>query len=406
MKKMNDRLSKTKIKMIKVHRRLSGRVGRKDIEIIDIWEERRLSKIYQRIKKHSAPIKEEEDTFVDLVNVEEDAPSISSEIVKEEANLNENKKKKKKDKKKRFTKSGRPKSRWYSIIPAVLIWLIIFCGCVGVVGVSYVAYEMYLTKPVFNPTKLEAPESTIVFDVHGNVIQELGEYKRENISYENLPNSLIDAFLSIEDARYFEHFGFDIPRFSKAILENLKTMSFDQGGSTFTMQLIKNSYFQIDAGEDSTIAESSIARKAQEIMLAIEADYKLTKEEILIDYLNRINFGNNIRGIEKAAQYYFGKEAHELNLSESAFLAGIINSPNIFNPYNELIKNNPDSAYTSQDTEYLKNGTIRRNEVLDMMVYHGYISKNEADIAKTVKLEDQLIGIGDEWSDKVEYYQG
>lgn len=407
MKKMkNDRLNEILKKRNRKHRRLSARKGRKDIQIVDVKAERRLNQVYQCVKKHpkSSNRAVVEPVVLDEKPIFEDnVPSISAEIAKEEAVKTEKKKKKKKEK--RYTKSGRPKSRWFSIIPALLIWLVIICGIVGTVGVSYVAYEIYERKPEFLPSKLEAPESTIVYDAKGNVIQELGEYKRENIDYNKLPNVLIDAFLSIEDARYFEHFGFDIPRFSKAILENLQSMSFAQGGSTFTMQLIKNSYFQIDAGDDSTIAESSVGRKAQEIMLAIEADYKMTKQEILIDYLNRINFGNNIRGIEKAAQYYFGKEASELDLSESAFLAGIINSPNIFNPYNELIKND-DSAYTSQDTTYLENGTVRRNEVLDMMVYHGYISANEAKLAKAVKLEDQLKGIGDEWSDKVSYYQG
>ena len=406
MKKKNDRVNKSEIKMIKTHLRLSGRIGRKDIEIIDVKEERRINKIYQKIKQHPSTSKEEISVSIDKENIVDEKPSISAEIAQEEANIKKDKKKKKNKKERRLTKSGRPKSRWYSIFFATIIWLIVICGLVGTVGVSYVAYQMYLTKPAFSAEKLEAPDSTIVYDVNGNVIQEIGEYKRENITYAELPNVLVDAFLSIEDARYFEHFGFDIPRFSKAILENLRTMSFGQGGSTFTMQLIKNSYFQIDAGEDSTIAESSIVRKAQEIMLAIEADYKMPKEDILIDYLNRINFGNNIRGIEKAAQYYFGKDASDLNLPESAFLAGIINSPNSYNPYNELIKNDPNSMYTSQAVEYLNNGTKRRNEVLDMMLYHGYISEAELLAAKTVKLEDQLVGVGDEWANKAEYFQG
>lgn len=91
--------------------------------------------------------------------------------------------------------------------------------------------------------------------------------------------------------------------------------------------------------------------------------------------MNRLNFGGNIRGVQKASLYYFGKECTELNLSESALLAGIINLPNGYNPYYHL-----DAA------------TERRNEVLNMMCYHGYITEEERDLAKTIKVEDQLIG--------------
>lgn len=305
-----------------------------------------------------------------------------------------------------LTKGKRKKSRWYTILAAVLIWLIVLSMALGGLGAGLLARKLLATKPKFNPNKIKAPDSSIIYDAYGNIVQEVGEYLRENVEYEDLPNCLIDSFLAVEDSRYFEHFGFDIPRFSKAALENLKTHDFSQGGSTFTMQLIKNSYFQIDAGEDSTIAKTSIERKAQEIVLAIEADYRLPKSEIFVDYLNRINFGNNVRGVEKAAQYYFGKSCRDLDLSESAFLAGIINSPNVLNPYNELIKNDPDSAYTDSEIHYLENGTERRNEVLNMMVRHGYITETEANAAKSIKLEFQLGGLTDQWTGRSEYYQG
>nr|MCR4854569.1 transglycosylase domain-containing protein [Erysipelotrichaceae bacterium] len=206
-----------------------------------------------------------------------------------------------------------------------------------------------------------------------------------------------------------EHPGFDIPRFTKAALANFRTRDFSQGGSTITMQLIKNSYFSIDADDESTIAAregmSGIKRKMQEIVLSLELE-NLTdtpKQDIIAMYINKVNYGNNIRGVEKAAQYYFGKSAENLNLSESAFLAGLINSPNTYNPYNDLYKH--DNYYLDPDSNYLENAVERRNEVLDLMVMHGYISEKESDLAKSIRIEDMLSGISDNFFETNEKYQ-
>ncbi len=250
-----------------------------------------------------------------------------------------------------------------------------------VVGISIGIFSLTLANrmindaPKLNIEDFISNESTKIYDSEGELIQEIGTYLRENISYKELPEGLIDAFLSIEDSRYFQHFGFDIPRFSKAIIENLKTMSFGQGGSTFTMQLVKNTYFQVDSGDSSTIATKSIDRKVQEIFLALELEKELDKKKIFELYLNKLNFGGNVRGVEKASQYYFGKSAKDLVLTESALLAGIINRPNAYNPY-----------------QHLDWSTNRRNKVLEMMVYHGYLQKEEAELAKSIKVEDLLVG--------------
>ena len=366
------------------------------IEEPSIEEIRRTNKIHKNVQKRQAKKNINKENIV--------KENVVQDIEKDNTpKKNETKKDNRKHKSKKT--SIRPKSHLITKIFAVLISMIIIIGFIGGLFGCYVAYKMLEDKPTLNRNDLIAPESSVIYDSNGNVISELGQYKRENIDYEEMPNCLVDAFLAIEDSRFFEHFGFDIPRFSKAIIENIKARDFAQGGSTFNMQLIKNTYFQIDDGENSTIAEKKISRKMQEIFLAIEADQTISKQEIFADYLNRINFGNNIRGIEKAAQYYFDKSASELNLSESAFLAGLINSPNFNNPYNELIKYNEDNIYVSSSIEYLKNGTKRRNEVLDMMVYHGYITEDEAELAKAIKLEDLLSGIGDKWSDTIPYYQ-
>lgn len=260
-------------------------------------------------------------------------------------------------------------------VSAALVVLLIIGGLiVGIFGLS-LGSRMIKDAPPLELNDFISNESTKIYDGNGELIQEIGTYLRENITYESCPEGLIDAFLSIEDSRYFQHFGFDIPRFTKAALENLKSMSFGQGGSTFTMQLVKNTYFQVDSGDSSTLAEKKIDRKVQEIFFAIQLEKELDKKTILELYLNKLNFGGNIRGVQKAALYYFGKEVSQLSLSEQAMLAGIVNRPNAYNPY-----------------DYLDYATTRRNTVLDMMVYHGYITQNECDLAKSIKIEDQLIG--------------
>ena len=295
--------------------------------------------------------------------------------------------------------SYRPKPKKATMVFAVIAIIIVIFEIAGFVGAFAFASKLCEGMPEFSPADLDSADSTIIYDSQGNQVMELGLYLRENIEYDDIPNCVIDAFVAIEDSRFYEHFGFDIPRFTKAIIENLKTRSFGQGGSTFTMQLVKISYFQTDDGENSTMAAregmSGVQRKMQEIVLAMQAEKELSKKELLVLYLNKLNFGDNIRGIQKAAEYYFGKDASELNLNEAAFLAGIINAPNGNNPYN--------AAYGNP--EYLENANARKNEVLDLMVYHGYITKDEAELNKAVKVEDLLAGKQSKFAETNPYYQ-
>ena len=258
-----------------------------------------------------------------------------------------------------------------AIIVSIIALLGLLCLCAGIGTIIYLLKD----KPKLDLADFNSAESSIVYDNKDNQIYELGTVIRQNVEYDDLPNVLIDAFVAVEDSRFFEHKGFDVPRFAKAFLSNLKTMSFSQGGSTFTMQLVKNTYFVDD--ESGQGAVKSIKRKVQEIALAIELEQKANKKEILVNYLNKLNFGGtsqNIRGIQKAAQYYFGKDVNELNLPESAMLAGVINAPNLFNPFN-----------------YLEYAQERRDEVLYLMNYHGYISDNEYKAALATNVEDFLV---------------
>ncbi len=313
------------------------------------------------------------------------------------------------ERKKNREKAERPKAKTFTFIMAILMCIFLFIAFLGAIAAFMFAAKLCEDKPTLVVEDLIAPDSSTIYDSEGNKIMELGMYLRENIDYDQMPNALIDAFLAIEDSRFFEHPGFDIPRFTKAALENVRTRDFSQGGSTITMQLIKNTYFSIDADDESTIAAregmSGIKRKMQEIVLALELENRtsVTKQQIIAMYINKVNYGNNIRGVQKAAQYYFGKDAKNLTLSECAFLAGLINSPNSYNPYNDNLKY--DNSYLDPDINYLENGTERRNEVLNLMVDHGYISEEESKLAKSVRLEDQLVGIDVSFTETNEKYQ-
>ena len=260
---------------------------------------------------------------------------------------------------------------------ATIVSIVAVIGLIGLIGGIVVIATLLRNKPTLNVSDFDQQESSIVYDSRGEEIANLGTVIRQNIEYDEIPNCVVDAFVAIEDSRYFEHNGFDVPRFTKAILENIRTMSFGQGGSTFTMQLVKNTYFTDDeTGEQAARSGArGVRRKVQEIALALELENAKSKQDIFESYVNKLNFGgsNNIRGIQKAAQYYFGKDLANVNLVEGALLAGVINAPNYYNPFYNL--------EAAQE---------RVMEVLYQMRNHGYISKAEYELAKSVRVEDIL----------------
>ena len=237
-------------------------------------------------------------------------------------------------------------------------------------GVSVLAYGVYKDTETFDAKKLLSSGASVMYDDQGQVLYTYGSEEngtRENITYEDLPQVLVDAVVAAEDSRFFEHNGFDLPRIAKAAMSNLVAGGIRGGGSTITQQLIKKTYFPN--------AEKTYTRKFSEIILAIQADKALSKEEILTLYLNKIYFGRSTRsiGISSASRYYFDKDVSELTLPEAAMLAGSLNSPYNYDPY-----------------YCLNNATERRNTILNLMVKHGYITQKECDDAKNVKVENML----------------
>ncbi len=171
-----------------------------------------------------------------------------------------------------------------------------------------------------NRTRL--PSTTILAE-NGNEVQSFGTVYSEIVRSEELPQYVIDAIVYTEDKRFYNHFGFDIISFTRAMLTNLFAGGFVQGGSTITQQVAKNLFLT---------NKKTINRKAQELMLAFWLEHKFTKEQILTLYLNRVYFGNGAYGIEAAAQRYFQKTSRDLNVLEGAVLAGMLKAPSRYNP--------------------------------------------------------------------------
>lgn len=184
---------------------------------------------------------------------------------------------------------------------------------------------------------------------------------RKIIDIDDLHDYTINAFVDIEDKRFYEHNGYDLKRIAKSSLVNMKTHSKSQGASTITQQLVKNTLLT---------NEKTYKRKINEIMLAIKVEKNFTKKEILNMYLNSIYFGSNAYGIENASNVYFEKTAKDLTLNESAILAGLIKSPRLYSP-----------RYNKEKCRQ------RKNLVLKQMLENGHISLDDYHLNTNLDVE-------------------
>ena len=228
----------------------------------------------------------------------------------------------------------------------------------------FLIYIKISAEPKFKTAKLNTKELSILYDKDEKEFARLGSEKREKISYNELPEVLVDAIISTEDSRFFQHNGLDAPRFLKAVIGQVMGKSEAGGASTLSMQVVKNSF--TDAKADSGI--KGIIRKFEDIYLAVfKLEKNYSKEEIIEFYVNNHFLGGNIYGVEEAAQTYFGKSVRDLNLSEAAILAGMFKSPNYYRPNVNPI-----------------NAGERRKTVLYLMRMHGYITEEEEKIANSI----------------------
>ncbi|QVK20183.1 penicillin-binding protein [Mycoplasmatota bacterium] len=237
---------------------------------------------------------------------------------------------------------------------------------VGSIFVLLAAFfiSVLLKTPELELDKLKYPDTTIIYDSNDQVLVNLGVEKRKYAAIDDISPNVLNALIATEDRKFYEHKGIDWMRFGYAILLNVKTLSFSEGASTITQQLIKNTHLN---------NIKTIKRKIQEMYLAYQLEQIIDKDYILELYLNSSPFGGTVYGIESASRYYFNKTNTELTLSESALLIGILQLPDVYNPY-----------------KHIDNALERRNLILKVMYENDYISLYEYQEAMSETIEDKL----------------
>ncbi len=222
----------------------------------------------------------------------------------------------KKNKKKSQKRESKQRVKIYRFLFKIMLILVISLA-------AYIGW-CYLTMPdiekAINRTR---QPSTMIIAENGNEIQSFGNVYSEVVPLDELPPYVPDAVVATEDRRFYSHFGFDIISFTRAMVVNLWHRRYVQGGSTISQQVAKNLFLT---------PNKTIKRKVQELLLAFWLEYRLTKEQILTLYLNRVYLGAGTYGIEAASQKYFQKSSRDLNLLEAAIIAGMLKAPSRYNP--------------------------------------------------------------------------
>ena len=272
----------------------------------------------------------------------------------------------------------------------------------------YYSLDLPSIEPVVN--KQEDVSIKILYS-NGNELKNYGNTNTDINNYAEFPLYLIDSLVATEDRKFFKHHGFDYLGIGRAMVSNIKAGYFKQGGSTITQQLskmiLKNN-------------KKTLKRKVQELMLSIQLERKLTKEQILTMYLNKAYFGAGKYGISEAARFYFNKKVYQLNLEESAMLIGLLKAPSKYSPQNnpalskertnQIIKNMYNAKFLSKEeyTNYLNtyfasiiDATINSVETLNQELYfaewiksqlNDYTDKKNIEIKTTLdqKIQDSI----------------
>ena len=244
-----------------------------------------------------------------------------------------------------------------SIVAIIMIFILTICGI-----------YIFSDKVKFDIDKIK--NSSAYIEIYDNKNRPIKDQDTANtfVKLNTLSKNTKDAFISIEDKNFYKHKGLNYKRMARAMLKNLTSFSFKEGASTISQQLIKNTHLT---------NEKTISRKINEIVLAKQLEKNMSKDQILEYYLNIIYFGDNCYGIENASRHYFSKPANQLNLQESATLAGLIKSPNTYSP-------------TKNATKTLK----RRNVVLGEMFRDKKISFDEYNNSLSQNIDINITNIG------------
>ncbi len=245
------------------------------------------------------------------------------------------------------------------VVGSLLIFaLVLFCFLV-IVAQTLKGYQKALPS-LSQLANIQPRLVTRVFSADGIVLKDFYSERRILVPLKEIPPYMVDALLSTEDKRFYNHWGVDLIRVPKAFLVNLQRGEFAQGFSTLTQQLARNLFLT---------REKTVTRKLKEILTAIKIERTYSKDEILEMYLNQHYFGRGAYGIQAAAQTYFGKSPVDLKIEECALMVGLLQAPERYNPFRK-----PEAA------------TKRRNLVLQSMVNYGKLSRQKADSLKQLPL--------------------
>lgn len=239
----------------------------------------------------------------------------------------------------------------YHVFLSKIKWPLLITAITFLIGLIGYLFIIYGGSLVVDDERLILDQTTTIETGEGEIIGELYHEKRTLITIDNIPEHVQQAFVAIEDSRFYKHSGVDIKSVARAIYKDIIARSKVEGASTITQQLAKNLFLYND---------KTWMRKTKEVMAALYLERKFSKDELLEFYLNTIYFGDGIYGIEAASDYFFSKSAKELTVSEGALLAGLAKGPNGYSP----IKH-PEKSLT------------RRNLVLKVMNQQGMISTEE-----------------------------
>ncbi|MBS7020488.1 MAG: transglycosylase domain-containing protein, partial [Firmicutes bacterium] len=261
------------------------------------------------------------------------------------------------------SKKAKDKTKKKKIGKKVLMVLLIL-GILFLILLGLFMFKIVKDAPKFSTQQLYHQEASILYSTDGSIIDKLGSENREKISYDQMPEVLVDAIVATEDSRFFQHNGFDLPRFVKASFGTLLGKNAG-GASTLTMQIAKNHF---------TSTNRSITRKFTDIYMSIfQIEKHYTKQEILEFYVNAPYLGSGAWGVEQACLTYFGKSAKDINLAEAAMIAGMFQAPNTYDP-----NIHPDLAEK------------RRQTVLYLMKRHKYIDEKEYNAAMKLTVDKIL----------------
>ena len=257
-----------------------------------------------------------------------------------------------------------------------LSFIIALCVGLALLGaVIGIAKAFVDTAPTLDLAALDAQDKTsFIYDSEGNLITDYkGTEDRIMVSIDEIPEMLQNAFIAVEDARFYEHNGVDVKRIVGALIANFTSGS-TQGGSTITQQLIKQTVLS---------SEQSYKRKLQEAYLAMELETRYTKKQILESYLNTIFLGGSYYGVRVAAYGYFGKELDQLTLRECAMLAGLTRSPNYYNPRSNFYTRNTEGSntpdITNNRTDYVLR-QMRENGLITAQQYNAALDRSTASV--------------------------